>query len=108
MEQRVSGVSISSKIIVQPQGRYLVFKPEHVLFDKVHQDVENFEIFNYRTIEELSSNFTTPFKVFYEHGKVRNIQIGRTEPLPLSRSSTSTARCVTSRSVAPNPCGLST
>ncbi|XP_064476653.1 vitellogenin-6-like [Ornithodoros turicata] len=83
MEQQVSGVIFKSKIIVQPKGQYLLIKPEDVVFEKVHKDVEDFEhkVFNYRTIGDLTENFTKPFKVFYDHGKVRNIQIGRTEPI---------------------------
>lgn len=44
-----------------------------MMFDKVHKDVVDFDehMFNYKTIDEFTEHFSKPFKIRYDHGKVR-------------------------------------
>ncbi|XP_029826448.3 vitellogenin-6 [Ixodes scapularis] len=83
MEQQVSGVVFRCKLLVQPRKDYMIIKAMDMMFDKVHKDVEDFDehVFNYRTIQELTEFMSKPFKIRYDHGKIRNIQITRGEPL---------------------------
>ncbi|CAN8004235.1 unnamed protein product, partial [Ixodes hexagonus] len=83
MEQQVSGIVFKCKLHIQPRRDYLIIRATDIMFDKVHKDIVDFDehVFNYRTIEELTEFMGKPFKLRYENGKVRNIQITRGEPI---------------------------